>query len=229
MESLLTLSLGEYSSVEIALRLAVTLVAMTAVLLALTASCIAPRLRFPLFLTAVALGGAAWFESGLWQSWKEAFELAGTSYCVTGHLIADHDRITAWSLGVPAILFSFGLVQIDGHKKDRCIVQLGVLLLLVALAFPFFTFIAFFPLIYAAFLLKNNPLGLVARLAPIIVLICLLFSEAQAHYHFSLGGGTSGELVRGEILRSVVDLFSLVIPALLLLIGVLRLSKADQK
>lgn len=228
MESLLTISLGEYSSVEIALQLVVVLIGMTAVLLALTASTLPTHLRFPLFLSAVALAGAAWFESGLWQSWKEAFELAGTSYCVTGHLIADEDRIIAWSLGVPAILCSYGLIQIPWRKRPGFPMEsISVATLAMALIAPFSTALVIPFLAYAGFfLLRNGSL----RLNTATALICMLFGTAMLLFHpSSLGGGPSGELVRGEILRALIDILSLVIPALLLLTGALRLSKADQQ
>jgi len=230
METLLTLSVGEYSNVEIVLHLVVAMIGMTAVLLALTATTLPVQLRLPLFLAAVALGGAAWFESGVWQSWQEAFELAGTSYCVTGHLIADEYRIIAWSLGVPVILFSFGLLQPASKKTRRFQIKLGISLLMVALAAPFSTTLAFFPLLYACVvLLRNNSLGLVSRLAITTVFFCFVITEALAQFHFSLGEGLGRELSRGEILRALLDLFSLVVPTLLLLIGVLRLSKVDQQ
>lgn len=226
MESLLTLSIGEYSSVEIALRLTVILMTMTAVLLAFTASCVVPQLRFPLFLAAVALGGAAWFESGVWQSWKEAFELAGTSYAVSGHLIADEDRIIAWSLGVPAILFCFILVQPRGKRRAL----IGLAFLFMALLAPISSVLAIILLLLVGILRQRMSLASRgAILAEVCVFIGLAVSVFHETFHsISLGGGPSGELVRGEILRSGIDILSLVAPALLLLIRVLRVSN-DQK
>lgn len=224
MESLLTLTIGEYSAVEIVLRLAVVLMTMTAVLLALSASCVASHLRFPLFLATVALGGAAWFESGVWQSWKEAFELAGTSYTVSGHLIADQDRIVSWSIGVPGILFCFALVQLQWGKKPVYPMEcFTVAVLVMALTAPFSVFAVIILLGYAATLLLKKSL-----LFPEILfaLLSILGGLIFAFVHPSLGGGASGELVRGEILRTLLDILSLVIPSWLILIGVLRLSKS---
>lgn len=237
MDTLLTLSLGEYSAAEIVLRLTVALMTMTALLLALSTACVPQRLRLPLFLSAVSLGGAAWFEAGVWQSWKEGFELAGTSYCVTGQLLADQDRIIAWSLGVPAILFSFGLTYTYGNKKSGPVIQLGIVLLLLALLAAFSRIAEVVLFGYAGVLLlmsfpratQGKGMTREIKLAVMVLFLSVFFTCVTAWHHFSLGGGVSGELVRGEILRSVIDLFSLVVPALLLLIGVLRLSKADQK
>jgi uncharacterized membrane protein len=227
METLLTLSLGEYSGVEIALRLTVALIVMTALILALTASSLPAKFQFPLFLSAVALGGAAWFEVALWQSWKEAFELAGTSYCVTGQLIADENRIIAWSLGVPAILFSSALLQIQTANKSRTIIWLGLILLFMALVAPFSSRAALITFILSwAIVQKRLSIHLETKLLWGSILIGIGVLNLHPS---SLGGGPSGELARGEILRSLIDILSLVIPALLLLIGVLRISRKDSQ
>lgn len=229
IESLLTLSIGEYRSVELVLKLVVALTGMTALLLALSAGGVATRYRLPLFIAAVALGGAAWFQHGVWEAWKEAFELAGTSYCVTGHLLDSEDRIIAWSLGVPAILFCFGLVH-GTSGQGWIVARHGLLVLLVALLAPFSTTGALVLLVIAfALLHKNFSFTLETRLAFGVVLIGLVLFDVLAWHPFSLGGGAGGELVRGEVLRSLLDILSLVLPAILLLIGVLRLSNQEQQ
>ena len=228
METLLTLFVGEYRSVELALKLVIALIGMTAVLLALSTGVVAARYRLPLIIASVALGGAAWFQYGVWDAWKEAFELAGTSYCVTGHLIADEGRIIAWSLGVPAILFCFGLVDRPPGTKEGMVARNGILLLLVGLTALFSTSGAFGLLVIALLVIaKSISFSLETRLAIAAVFLGLTVSDVLAWHSFSLGGGASGELVRGEILRALIDIVSLVIPAILLLIGALRLSNQE--
>ncbi len=229
IESLLTISIGEYSAVEIVLRLAVVLMSMTALLLALSASCVSASFRFSLFLAAVALGGAAFFEAGVWQSWKEAFELAGTSYAVSGHLIADQDRIVAWSLGVPVILFCFGLTEKAFAGNGWMVARYGLLLLLVALVAPFSSSAAFILLVIAIILLHRSiSFTLETRIALGAVMIGLSLSNLLGWHPVSLGGGVSGELVRGEILRTLIDILSLVIPSWLLLSGIWRVSNEEK-
>jgi len=233
METLLTLSVGEYSSVEVLLHLVVALIGMTAVLLALTATTLPVQLRLPLFLAAVALGGAAWFESDVWQSWQEAFELAGTSYCVTGHLIADDYRIIAWSLGVPAILFSFGLLLRPPKTAARSHLGiLGLAVLALGGVAPFSVVAAVIVLCFIGSLLIPR----VAHTPSLKITLTLAFGSIAGGLLLSifasrlpLGSEASTLLAHGEILRTVIDLFSLVVPALLLLIGTLRVSKADQQ
>ena len=118
VETLLTISIAQYSSVELALKLCVALMAMVAFLLVASTTCVDRHARFPLLFGGAALGGATWFESGVWSGWKQAFELAGTSYCVTGQLLPGEDRLMAWIVGVPAILCCFGMVSLT-LMKDR--------------------------------------------------------------------------------------------------------------
>ncbi len=231
MDSLLTLSAGEYSTVEIVLRLAVALTFMASLLLVLSSACVARSRRFPLILSSVALGGAAWFENGVWQSWQQAFELAGNSYAVTGQLLAPQDRIIAWSLGVPTVLFCFGLALLPGSKNRGVFVQLGVTLLLLALAAPLSHIAALVLLAYAAALLlvglsRHAPEAgfvLEARLSVGIIVAGALFTSWAFWHPLQWGGGVSGELVRGEIIHSAIDILSLVVPAILLLIVTFRL------
>ncbi len=233
MESLLTLSLGEYSSVEIVLHLIVVFLGMTTALLALAATTLPSHLRFPLFLTAIALGGAAWFESSVWQSWQEAFELAGTSYCVTGHLLADENRIIAWSLGVPAILFSFGLLlRPSGSSARRHLVTFGLAVFALGIAAPFSLITAGVLFCLIGFLLSKQVAHTLSIKTPLfLALASILVGGILLNILGSkllLGKEASALLTQGEILRTVTDIFSLVIPGVLLLIGTLRLSSTAQ-
>ena len=57
MDSLLTLSVGEYRSVELVLKLVVALTGMMAALLALSTGVVDARYKLSLMIAAVALGG----------------------------------------------------------------------------------------------------------------------------------------------------------------------------
>ena len=233
MESLLTLSIGEYQSVAIALRVVMVLTAMTAALLALSTGIVGRSHRLPLILAAVGLGGAAWFESGVWLAWQDAFELAGTSYAVTGHLLGDEDRILAWSLGVPLLLLSLGMLQVSSGKimgSQARILVLAVLVLALVMPFSSFAGAGLFCLI--GILLGARGARLPSgKIISTLVLASIGFGILLNAFctRISLGGGASGELVRGELLRSILELFSLVIPGVLLLIGVLGLSKQESE
>lgn len=250
MESLLTLSLGDYSAVELTLRLTVVLIAMTALLLLLATLCVTRSFRLPMIITAVALGGAAWFESGTWIAWKEAFELAGTSYCVTGHLLAGENRIIAWSLAIPAILFSFGLILIpSGKTGETRLLWLAVAMLALALAAPLSLFLALLISLFAIkwilykeislhhFFSKNGFSQLKAKsplfgkfaLGLAFIFLGMVANFLGSHHLFFFGNGVNAELVRGEIIRSLIDVFSLILPSIILLIGVLKTSNDQLK
>lgn len=231
MESLLTLSIGDFRAVELSLRLAVALISMTALLMLLSTTCTAARYRFPLILSGVALLGTAWFESGVWMAWKEAFELAGTSYCVTGHLLASEDRILAWSLGVPAILFALGLVKYSHEKAGTNHVQvLGIGCLLLAVGTPFSRMLGLILFVVASFYLalrisRSSPWRIFIVSALVCMAVGILVPAIGSLY--SPPGDAGRVLVRGEILRALIDLLSLMVPGVILLIGALRLPEQE--
>jgi hypothetical protein len=235
MDSLLTLPLGDFRAVELTLRLTVALVAMTALLLLLSISCTAGRLRLPLILASVALLGSAWFESGVWLGWKQGFELAGTSYCVTGQLLSGEDRIVAWSLGVPAILFCFGLLRIPwGEGHAAAWTRFCAAVLLLALVAPFSNLLALALLGWVLWFLCSGAPSIAKGSSVFLRRECLLASASIAlpflitllgGWHLlPLGKSAEGILVCGEIIRSLCDILSLVVPAVILLTAVLRLG-----
>ena len=232
MDSLLTLSVGDYRAVELMFRLVVALIVMTALLLGFSTVCVAPRLRFPLILSSVSLLGAAWFESGVWLAWKEGFELAGSSYCVTGQLLAGEDRIIAWALAVPVLLFSFGLIQFaEAVTPNHRLVRLGVAAVALGIFSPLSSILSLVFLgimiwllcwrIPASLALLPIPLLRESRLAAGSISLAFLITLLGGGHLLPLGSSAESILVRGELIRSLCEILSLVIPALILLKGVL--------
>jgi hypothetical protein len=231
MESLLTLPIGGYRTVELTLRLTMTLIVMTAFLQILCLSLVKRNYRLPLALSGIALLGAAWFESGVWCAWKEAFELAGTSYCVTGHLLAGEDRIIAWSLGLPVIFVCFGMLQLDPREKgfrNLCWTALGW-----AVLGPFFHFIsllgfarclALFRRILTGSTENQKGLRAVTTIAVVSVALSFIVTELAYFHRLPLGKSAQEILVRGEIVHSLCDILALVVPGVALLIGSLGIS-----
>lgn len=227
MESLLTLSIGEYSAVEITLRLAIVLISMTALLMVLATGSVARQDRMTLILPAVALAGAAWFESSVWVGWKEAFELTGSAYSVTGHLLAGEDRIMAWSLGVPATLFAIGMACLP---RGRHLIWLAAAAVVLALATPFSNIVWFILYCWICWQIRLGLSG--CRSSKICILAALtsvaigfLLNTLGALHLFAFGGVASMELVQGEISRSIIDIISLVSPALFLLLNILAFPR----
>jgi hypothetical protein len=237
MESLLTLSGGEYSSVELTLRLSMALSAMAALLLALSAASVPPRSRLPLFLGAVALGGGALFESFVWTAWKGAFELAGGSYCVTGLPLDQAGRVVAWALGVPGLLLALGMARgmggiAWGKEGGFLLERLAVASVALSLVSLIAAKTALLLLLYAGYLLcvripRSNrrpaPLfypGDVAVFATVLVGSVLRILAGTTA--LPLGAGAGERLVQGELLGSVGEMLCLLPPAALLLVRVLR-------
>jgi len=232
MESLLTLPLGDYRVVELTLRLTVSLIVMTALLQILCLSVVKRPFRITLILSGVALLAAAWFESGVWLAWKDAFELAGTSYCVTGHLLAGEDRIIALSLGLPAILVCFGLLHLNPLKKgfrNLCWSALGW-----GVLGPFYQTAALIGFVLCVLQLRGILLGkpnnhAILRVETIVAItsMALGFIVKELGYLYLLPLGKSVEeiLIRGETIHSLCDILELVVPGMALLIGILRISE----
>ena len=232
MESLLTLPLGDYRVVELTLRLTVSIIVMTALLQILCLSVVKRPFRLTLILSGVALLAAAWFESGVWLAWKDAFELAGTSYCVTGHLLAGEDRIIALSLGLPAILVCFGLLHLNPLKKgfrNLCWSALGW-----GVLGPFYQTAALIGFVLCVLQLRGILLGkpnnhAILRVETIVAItsMALGFIVKELGYLYLLPLGKSVEeiLIRGETIHSLCDILELVVPGMALLIGILRISE----
>lgn len=238
MDSLLTLSIGDFRAVELMLRLVVALVAMTALLLGFSTICVTPNLRFPLILTSVALLGAAWFESGVWSAWKEGFELAGSSYCVTGQLLAGEDRIIAWALAVPVLFFCLGLLQagrISSFKSP--LARLGAAALALGVFSPLSSLLSLVLLGAVIWLLcwkiassstsRPNSFLWESQLAAGSISLAFFITLLGRWHLLPLGRSVESILVRGELIRSLCEVLSLVIPAIILLVAILG-SRGDQ-
>lgn len=235
MESLLTLSIGDYRAVELMLRLVVALVAMTALLLGLSTACVSSRFRFPLILSSVALFGAAWFESGVWIAWKEGFELAGSSYCVTGQLLAGEDRIIAWAIAVPALLGSLALLgkprEGGGFALFRRPLGFPTALIILAFLAPSSSVMTILILALLGWMIwqpcPGNPCVGLLRAAHGCVVATFFITLLGGWHLLPLGKSAEEILVRGEIIRSLCDLLEFVLPALLLLAGILGMSSRE--
>ena len=235
MDSLLTLPIGDYRGVELMLRLVVALIAMTALLLGFSTVSVGPRFRFPLILSCVALLGASWFEWGLCSAWKQAFELAGTSYCVTGQLLAPEDRIIAWSIGVPALLGSLALLGMPRGSHGRSPMyrklMMPVGLILLGLLSPSSSLLALVILGLLAWLIwqpwPEKSFAIHLRVAHLCVVIPFLITLLGSRNWLPLGKQAGNILVHGEMIQSLCTLVALVAPAIILLIGALNASPKD--
>lgn len=228
MDTLLTISVGQYQAVELTLKLCVALMGLMGLLLAASAACVERHDRFPLILGGAALAAVTWFEWGVLGAWDEAFELAGTSYCVTGHLLATGDRVTAWAVGVPLLLFALrspGLFPSPPRRGPGS--ALAPVLLLGMAAASLLSGLLLSGLFTAWIVILwrcRDPKPILLReirLATLSVLTALLLTWVGSKGLLPMGRTADSVLVRGEILRTLADGFSFVIPGALLLVGIL--------
>lgn len=235
MESLLTLSAGDYRLVDLTLRLAAALVGGVSLLLGLSTMCVVRSRRLPLILGSVALLAAALFESGIARAWRGAFELAGSSYCVTGLPLAAEDRILAWAFGLPAILLSLGLVHLDPSSKQFRNLCWSVLALVVL--GPLFHALFLIGFLLCLFQIRGAILPMAGGESPVVVTanravllgmaLGILLTEAGHLHLLPLGKAAESILVRGEVFRSCSDILALALPGIALMVCVLNLPQKE--
>lgn len=237
MDSLLTLSAGQFLTVETALRACFVLVSMGALLLLLGSTCVPFSLRLPLITGGVALTGAAWLESLVLSSWQTAFEPAGTSYCVTGLAVDDPARVLAWAIGVPGLLIALGMAKIPWGKRGGYLLEQNTAVLcLMGFLSLFTTAGGFFLMLWSGYLScirmiphalpSTRSQGYVAFGA--VTLGMALKSMGTMHL-LPLGTDPATLLVRSEVVRAVSDLLCLLVPALILSVRVVSRNHTEEK
>jgi len=236
MDSLLTISPSGYLALEETLRLATVLPGMLALLLILSAAAVPSALRLPLFLGGISLAGATWFEHDQLISWQEAFELAGSSYCVTGKPLDASAPVLAWALGVPGLLLSLGMARIPWGKRGdylleknaAALIAMGFLSLFHAAGFLLILVSGYFSCIkmprYAA-----PGAGAQGFIAFGAVIAGMILKSLGAHHLLPLGSGAEAVLVNGTLLRTAGDLLCFLIPGIVLLVRVFTRVSAEIK
>jgi len=244
MDSLFTLSAGDFRLVDLTLRLSLALMAGVALLLGLSTMCVERQFRFPLIFGSVALLGAAWFESGIARAWEAAFELAGNSYCVTGLPLLSEDRILAWAIGLPAIIFCFGLALLD--RSSRAFRNLCWLTFALAVLGPVsnvFFLIGFLlcadqirrgisphsECMAARRVHSSSGAILSCRAALLGMVAGILLMEAGHRNLLPIGKTADLILVQGELVRSLGDILALVLPAAALLVCIFNLPDKEMQ
>lgn len=217
MQTLLSLSPGNFLTVDLYMQGSFVLTLLVALLSLLSLSCVEARFRFPLILTSTALAGSGWFLHGEWRAWRGAFELAGSSYCVTGWPLAPECAVIAWAIGIPTLVWALGIATTG--LQGRALQRLGQAVLLMSLL-SFVTRIGALVTYLGCLwllrdeLIKPGTTRLALRIATgAILLECVITGLGSLHL---LPVGTDAEtaLARSEVLRSIALLVALVIPAL---------------
>ena len=138
MKTILTLTVGEFELVHDMLSLLIAAMGASALFFLLSRKQVVERFQ-PLLLIAgiVALIGC-YHAFRFFNSWNEAFELAGNSYAASGHFFHSTYRYGDWVLTMPLLLIE--LVLILGLSQDKT-TPLLKRLVGAALAAVFFTYL----------------------------------------------------------------------------------------
>lgn len=138
MQTILTLSVGEFELVHDILSLLIAGMGASALFFLLSRKQISEHLQ-PLMLIAGIVAAIGCYHSmRLFNSWNEAFELAGNSYAASGHFFHALYRYSDWALTMPLLLVELVLVLELPEKKAH---SLLTRLIVASLATVFFSYL----------------------------------------------------------------------------------------
>lgn len=137
MQTILTLTVGEFELVHDVFSLLVVAMGAAALFFLLSRKQVAERFQ-PLLLIAgiVALIGC-YHAFRLFNSWNEAFELAGNSYAASGHFFHEVYRYGDWALTMPLLLVELVLVLGLPQEKTTSLLKGLISAALVSILFSY--------------------------------------------------------------------------------------------
>lgn len=118
MQTILTLTVGEFELVHDVLSLLIAATGAVALFFLLPSKQIAPRFHPLLLLAGIVAAISCYHTLRLFSSWNEAFELAGNSYAASGHFFHELYRYGEWLLTIP-LLFMELLLAFEIPQEKR--------------------------------------------------------------------------------------------------------------
>lgn len=110
MQSILTLSIGQFELVHDVLSLSIIAMGAAALFFLLSRKQVRERFQPLVLLAGVVAMIGCYHAIRLFDSWNEAFELAGNSYAASGHFFHESYRYSDWVLTMPLLLVELVLV-----------------------------------------------------------------------------------------------------------------------
>ena len=110
MKSILTLTVGEFELVHDMLSLLIVAMGASALFFLLSRKQVVERFQPLLLLAGIIASIGCYHAFRLFNSWNEAFELAGNSYAASGHFFHEVYRYGDWALTMPLLLVELVLV-----------------------------------------------------------------------------------------------------------------------
>ena len=124
MKTIMTLSLEEFSFVYDMLSLTIAAMGAFTLFFFLSRSQVLPQFRPALLVAGIVTIVSCFHYFQIFQSWNNAFELAGSSYAVSGHPFRETYRYVGWLMTIPlqllAVLLFLGLSQQALHRLVPC-------------------------------------------------------------------------------------------------------------
>lgn len=118
MHSIMTLSLEQFNFIDDLLSLMMVMLGGGALFLFLSNSAVLRTLRPAIIALGVAMTIGGYYYFRLFESWNEAFELAGISYAVSGHPFREAYRYSAWLIIAPLLIMV--LCSALGQVRKGC-------------------------------------------------------------------------------------------------------------
>lgn len=110
MKSILTLTVGEFELVHDLFSLLIAALGASALFFLLSRKQVVERFQPVLLLAGIVALIGCYHAFRLFNSWNEAFELAGNSYAASGHFFHEVYRYGDWALTMPLLLVELVLV-----------------------------------------------------------------------------------------------------------------------
>lgn len=138
MNSLPTLSSGEYMLVYNMLSFTIASMMAAFAFFLLSQPRVAPRYRISLIVSSLVVGIAAYHYFRIFGSWSHAYELVGGQYVASGVPFNDAYRYVDWLLTVPLLLVELVLVlNLAREKSGPMLTKLGIAaFLMIILGYP---------------------------------------------------------------------------------------------
>ena len=107
----MTLTTGQFTLVHDIFSLTIAVMGAAALFFFFTRSEVLPQFRRALLLMGLGAAIGCYHYVRLLHSWNEAFEFAGSSYVVSGHLFHETYRSMNWLLTMPLLLLALFFVM----------------------------------------------------------------------------------------------------------------------
>src|SRR3990167_3851926 len=138
MHSIITLTKEQFTLGHDIFSLTIDLMGAAALFFFFSRDRVLPRFRTALLLAGISAALGCYHYIQIFHSWNEAFEFAGNSYIVSGHLFHETYRSLNWLLAMPLLLVAFVLILARSKDLTISLIRRLVNASIVMIAFGYF-------------------------------------------------------------------------------------------